>query len=52
MWSKAALLALALLAACREPAAEESPFPKPQRPVSPIVSARYSNEDARDSVGE
>ena len=51
MWSKAALLPLVLLAAC-EKAAEESPFPKPKRPVSPIVSPRYSNEDARDSVGE
>ncbi|HEY0113474.1 MAG TPA: methyltransferase domain-containing protein [Allosphingosinicella sp.] len=43
--------AVLLLAAC-EKAEEESPFPKPQRPVSPIVSARYSNEDSRDSVGE
>ena len=51
MWSKAALLPLLLLAAC-EKAAEESPFPKPERPVAPIVSPRYSNEDARDSVGE
>lgn len=40
-----------LLAACRQ-AEPQSPFPKPKRPVSPIVSARYSNEDARDSVGE
>src|SRR5688500_224749 len=40
-----------LLAAC-EQASEQSQFPKPQRPVSPIVSPRYSNEDARDSVGE
>ena len=31
---------------------EASPFPEPQRPVAPIVSARYSNEDSRDSVGE
>ena len=39
------------LAACQaQPAA--SPFPEPQRPVAPIVSARYSNEDSRDSVGE
>lgn len=42
---------LLLLAACQE-SAPESPFPKPKRPVSPIVSARYSNEDARDSVRE
>jgi ubiquinone/menaquinone biosynthesis C-methylase UbiE len=51
MWSRSALLAFALLAACKEQA-EESPSPKPNRPVAPIVSARYSNEDARDSVGE
>ena len=52
MWSRGALLvALALVAACKEQA-EQSSFPAPKRPVSPIVSARYSNEDARDSVGE
>ncbi len=51
MWIKAALVPLLLIAACREKA-EESPFPKPKRPVSPITSARYSNEDARDSVRE
>lgn len=44
-------LALLLLASCKaEP--EKSPFPEPQRPVAPIVSPRYSNEDARDSVAE
>jgi ubiquinone/menaquinone biosynthesis C-methylase UbiE len=52
MWSKSALLALALLSACKQQVVEESPFPKPKRPVSPIVSASYSNEDARDGVGE
>jgi ubiquinone/menaquinone biosynthesis C-methylase UbiE len=52
MWSKAGfLLGLALLAAC-EKQPEKTAFPAPQRPVSPIVSSRYSNEDARDSVGE
>lgn len=55
MSSKRAILGpallLALLAACEEQA-EKSSFPAPERPVSPIVSSRYSNEDARDSVGE
>jgi SAM-dependent methyltransferase len=55
MWSKGPLLCLAsglaLLAAC-EKQPEKSAFPAPERPVSPIVSPRYSNEDARDSVGE
>ena len=45
------LLPLALLGACREQE-ERSPFPEPRRPVAPIVSSRYLNEDARDSVGE
>lgn len=45
------LAAVATLGACKEPA-DRSPFPDPQRPVAPIVSPRYSNEDARDSVGE
>ena len=43
--------ALLLLAACEKPP-ETPPFPDPQRPVAPIVSARYSDEDARDSAGE
>lgn len=47
----ALLLAIALLSSCKQ-APERSPFPDPQRAVAPIVSARYSNEDARDSVGE
>jgi ubiquinone/menaquinone biosynthesis C-methylase UbiE len=46
------LLAPVLLLASCEQATEQTAFPKPQRPVSPIVSPRYSNEDARDSVGE
>ncbi|HZG10261.1 MAG TPA: methyltransferase domain-containing protein [Allosphingosinicella sp.] len=45
-------LALLVLAGGCEQASEQSAFPKPQRPVAPIVSPRYSNEDARDSVGE
>ena len=52
MSTRPVLLALALLTAgCRE-APDPSPFPDPQRPVAPIVSPRYSNEDARDSAGE
>ncbi|QPQ55015.1 class I SAM-dependent methyltransferase [Allosphingosinicella flava] len=47
----ALLIPLALLAACKEQP-EKSPFPDPQRPVAPIVSSSYSNEDSRDSVGE
>src|SRR3954470_23286240 len=49
--SSACLAALILLAACAK-SAPEDPFPLPRRPVSPIVSPRYSNEDARDSVKE
>ena len=47
------LLATTLLAlsACHKQT-DSSPFPAPRRPVSPIVSAAYSNEDARDSVRE
>lgn len=54
MWTRAATLALLLLAGCRgqETANSESAFPAPQRPVAPIVSAAYRDEDARDSVGE
>lgn len=51
-WGRA-ILVLALLAGtgCRD-APEKSPFPEPQRPVAPIISSRYLNEDARDRVGE
>ena len=45
------LAAAALVAGCGKKA-DESAFPAPKRPVSPIVSAAYSNEDARDSVRE
>lgn len=52
MSTRGFVLALSLLAiGCRE-SPNESPFPEPQRPVAPIVSPRYSNEDARDSAGE
>jgi len=45
------LLVLALAAGCREQP-KASPFPEPHRPVAPIVSPRYMDEDARDSVNE
>lgn len=45
------LLTVLVAGACRE-RPEPSPFPEPQRPVSPIVSSRYATEDARDSVRE
>lgn len=51
MWTRGALLALVLLAGCRKPQATD-PFPLPDRPVAPIVSARYSNEDERDRYKE
>jgi len=46
------LLAPLLLASACEAQPEKSPFPDPERPVAPIESPRYSNEDSRDSVGE
>ncbi len=53
MWIKA-VIASALLAGCgREPSAPAtSGFPPPYRPVASIVSPRFSNEDARDKLGE
>lgn len=33
-------------------AAQPMRFPPPARPVAPVVSARWSNEDAREHVGE
>ncbi|MDB5693235.1 MAG: methyltransferase protein [Alphaproteobacteria bacterium] len=51
MWTRASLLALALLAGCGKPQAKD-PFPLPDRPVAPIVSPRYSNEDERDKLNE
>jgi protein-L-isoaspartate O-methyltransferase len=47
----ALLLPLLALAACRGEQQQKT-FPEPQRPVAPIESSRYLNEDARDSVGE
>jgi ubiquinone/menaquinone biosynthesis C-methylase UbiE len=48
-----ALAAALLLGACDRPsAAPKSQFPDPARPVSPIVSSRYLNEDSRDRLGE
>ncbi|MGE0180411.1 MAG: class I SAM-dependent methyltransferase [Sphingomonas sp.] len=53
MWTRAGLLTLALLGACREQEAQrQAQFPAPQRPVAPIVSSAYRDEDSRDSVGE
>jgi len=46
------LLPLLLFVTACEAQTQAPTFPAPQRPVAPIVSARYSNEDARDSVGE
>jgi ubiquinone/menaquinone biosynthesis C-methylase UbiE len=45
------LVALTLTTACKAQP-EQPTFPAPARPVAPIVSSRYSNEDARDGVGE
>lgn len=57
--ARAALLALALLAACdgtkpliKHLAKQPGPFPTPDRPVAPIVSPRWSTEDDRDRAGE
>lgn len=44
-------LSLLMVAGCQD-APDTSPFPEPQRPVAPIVSSRYMDEDARDSAGE
>src|SRR4051812_34565537 len=46
------LIGLIVVGACHKANEAQSPFPDPQRPVSPIVSASYSNEDARDSLSE
>lgn len=52
--------ALAMLAGCdggppratRTQAAPVGPFPAPDRPVSPIISSRWSTEEARDRLHE
>ena len=46
----AALAALAV--ACRAQPQQADQFPRPHRPVAPIVSDSFSTEDARDRVGE
>jgi ubiquinone/menaquinone biosynthesis C-methylase UbiE len=51
MSNKGCLLVLALLAGCEKPQPKD-PFPLPDRPVAPIVSPRYSNEDERDKLNE
>jgi protein-L-isoaspartate O-methyltransferase len=49
----AAAAAFTLLAACGgSPEQQRNSFPDPQRPVAPIESSGYLNEDSRDSVGE
>ncbi len=40
------------LVACRQVQPAEQKFPKADRPVAPIVSDRFSTEDARDRLGE
>lgn len=55
MSNRAALLVLGTLAlaACdRAPQKDEDGFPTLDRPVAPIVSDRFSTEDARDRLGE
>jgi ubiquinone/menaquinone biosynthesis C-methylase UbiE len=44
---------LCLTSGCQaQPQAAASAFPDPARPVAPIVSPRFDDEDSRDSVGE
>lgn len=57
--ARAVLLGLVLLAACdgSKPLIKHAShlpgsFPAPDRPVAPIVSPRWSTEDARDHAGE
>ena len=46
------LVLLLLTTSCEAQQPPASRFPDPARPVAPIVSPRYSNEDARDAAGE
>ena len=48
----AAAALLAALIACRAQPQDADQFPRPHRPVAPIVSDSFSTEDARDRVGE
>lgn len=59
MSTRAAILALAALAACNGQAAPRTDetvapreFPRADRPVAPITSSRWSTEEARDRVRE
>ena len=56
MWSKSSLLLALLVAACGGASGDSSGeghrFPAAHRPVAPIISNRFSTEEARDSVSE
>ena len=59
MWSKTlslegegAFLVLTLLLAACQAQAPDTPFPKAQRDIAPIVGDAFSTEDARDRLGE
>ena len=51
-WSTRPLVLLPILLASCRAQPQDSPFPKAQRDVAPIVSDAFSTEDARDRVGE
>ncbi len=50
-WVAAFLIAISI-PGCRDLPPTEQKFPKAYRPVAPIVSDRFSTEDARDRLGE
>ena len=56
MWSRSSLLLAFFVAACGgasgDSSGEEHRFPAAHRPVAPIISNRFSTEEARDSVSE